>query len=75
VNERIDASSRSTYFPALAATSHDPAMIDKVNAYSKAHLAPTARRSAETAVARITDRIRIRRDRLQAIDQWLANHS
>jgi aminopeptidase N len=75
VNERIDASSRSSYFPALATTSHDAAMIDKVNAYSKAHLAPTARRSAETAVAKIEDRIRIRRDRLQAIDQWLGKHS
>jgi aminopeptidase N len=75
VNERIDASSRSTYYPALAATSHDPAMIGKVNSYAKANLAPTARRSAETAVARIEDRIRVRRDRLQSIDQWLANHS
>ncbi|HKR35196.1 MAG TPA: M1 family metallopeptidase [Steroidobacteraceae bacterium] len=75
VNERIDASSRSSFFPALASTSHDPAMIGKVNAYAKANLAPTARRTAETAVAVITDHIRIRRDRLKAIDDWLANHS
>jgi aminopeptidase N len=75
VNERIDASSRSSYFPALASTSHDPAMIDKVNAYSKAHLAPTARRTAETTVASIKYHIRIRRDRLQGIDEWLTHRS
>ena len=53
----------------------DPQMIDKVNAYAKAHLAPSARRVAETVVASITDNMRIRRDRLKAIDEWLAHRS
>ena len=75
INERVDASSRSTFFPALASKSHDPAMIEKVNAYAKAHLAPSSRRMAETAVASIADRIRVRRERLTAIDEWLANRS
>lgn len=75
INERVDSSSRSSYFPALASRSFDPKMIDKVNAYAKAHLAPSARRVAETVVASITDHIRIRRDRLQAIDEWLAHRS
>ncbi len=75
INERIDASSRSSYFPALASKSHDPATIDKVNAYAKANLAPGARRVAETVVASITDHIRVRRDRLKAIDEWLAQRS
>jgi aminopeptidase N len=75
INERVDASSRSSYFPALASKSHDPAMIDKVNAYAKANLAPSARRVAETVVASITDHIRVRRDRLRAIDEWLAHRS
>ncbi|HEY7641135.1 MAG TPA: M1 family metallopeptidase [Steroidobacteraceae bacterium] len=75
VNERVDASSRSSYFPALASTSHDPAMIDKVDAYAKKNLAPTARRVAETVVASIKDHIRVRRDRLKAIDEWLAHRS
>jgi aminopeptidase N len=75
INERVDASSRSSFFPALASRSHDPATIDKVNAYAKANLAPSARRVAETVVASITDHIRIRRDRLKAIDEWLAHRS
>jgi hypothetical protein len=75
INERVDSSSRSSYFPALASRSFDPQMIDKVNAYAKAHLAPSARRVAETVVASITDHIRIRRDRLKAIDEWLVHSS
>lgn len=75
VNERVDASSRSSYFPALASTSHDPAMILKVSAYAKANLAPTSRRVAETVVASIKDHIRIRRDRLREIDEWLVHRS
>ena len=73
INERVDASSRSVYFPFLAATSYQPAMIDKVNAYAKEHLAPTARRAAETTVATIKDQDQVRRERLRAIDEWLAS--
>jgi hypothetical protein len=36
-------------------------------------LAPKSRRSAETTVADINDRIRVRNERLQAIDEWLAS--
>jgi aminopeptidase N len=75
INERVDASSRSVYFPGLAATSHESAMIGKVEAYAKANLAPSARRAAETTVANIKDRIRVRTERLRAIDEWLATKS
>jgi aminopeptidase N len=75
VNERVDASSRSVYFPFLAGTSHEPTTPAKVEAYAKARLAPTARRSAETTVANIKDRIRVRTQRLRAIDEWLATKS
>jgi aminopeptidase N len=75
INERIDASSRSVYFPFLANTSYLPATIGKVEAYAKAHLAPTSRRSAETTVANIKARIKVRNERLRAIDEWLASRS
>ena len=75
INERVDVSSRSVYFPSLAATSHEPATIGKVEAYAKAHLAASARRAAETTVANIKDRIRVRTERLRAIDEWLASRS
>ena len=50
-------------------------MIGKIEAYAEAHLAPSSRRAAETAVASIRDRIRVRRERLPAIDEWLASRS
>jgi aminopeptidase N len=75
INERVDASSRSVYFPFLAGTSHEPTTPAKVEAYAKARLAPSARRSAETTVANIKDRIRVRSERLRPIDEWLASRS
>jgi aminopeptidase N len=50
-------------------------MIGKVEAYAKAHLAPSSRRVAQTVVTNIKDRIRVRHDRLSAIDGWLASRS
>jgi aminopeptidase N len=75
VNERVDASSRSRYFPRLASGSADPAMVGKVNAYAAANLAPTSRRDADTAVAAIKYRIKLRSERLPDIDAWLARNA
>jgi aminopeptidase N len=75
INERVDTTSRSRYFPRLATGSADPAMIGKINAYAGAHVAPTSRRDADTAIASITDRIRVRTDRLPEIDAWLARNA
>jgi aminopeptidase N len=74
INERVDATSRSRYFPRLASQSIDPAMIEKVNAYAGANLAPTSRRDADTAIAGIKDRIRVRTERMPEIDAWLAKN-
>jgi aminopeptidase N len=74
INERVDTTSRSRYFPRLAHGSADPAMIGKLNAYAGANLAPTSRRDADTAIAAIRDRIKVRSERLPEIDAWLANH-
>ncbi|KFN43652.1 M1 family metallopeptidase [Arenimonas oryziterrae] len=74
VNERVDSTSRSRYYPGLAGGSADPAMIAKIRAYAAANLAEGSRRDAETAVAGITYRIKIRRERLPAVDAWLAKH-
>jgi len=75
VNERVDSTSRSRYFPRLAANSADPAMIGKLNAYAGANLAAGSRRDADTAIAGITYRIKVRAERLPAIDAWLAKNA
>jgi aminopeptidase N len=75
VNEKVDVTSRSSYYPALATLSIDPAMIKKVKAYADANVVASSRRTAETAMARITYRIKVRNERLPAIDVWLARSS
>ncbi|MDB5906502.1 MAG: aminopeptidase [Massilia sp.] len=75
VNERVDASSRSRYFARLAAGSATPATIDKLTAYAGANLAAGSRRDVDTSIAGIRDRIKVRAERLPAIDAWLAAHA
>jgi aminopeptidase N len=72
VERVVDASSRSRYFPRLAAASIDPAMPGKLLSYANAHLDPSARHDAEEAIANISYRIAVKDQRLPAIDAWLA---
>jgi aminopeptidase N len=72
VNERVDATSRSRFFPNLAQGSADPAMPGKLKAYAEKHLASSARGEAGVATAAILDRIKVRKERLPAIEAWLA---
>ncbi|MFA6442880.1 MAG: M1 family metallopeptidase [Sterolibacterium sp.] len=74
VNQKVDASSRSRYFPRLASESADPAMIAKLKTYAAEHLAAGSRRDAETAMANIAYRIKVRDERLPVIDAWLAGN-
>lgn len=60
---------------APAAGSADQATIAKPDAYAGANLAVGSRRDADTAIAGIRDRIKVRAERLPAIDAWLAAHA
>jgi aminopeptidase N len=71
VNERVDSTSRARYFPGLANGSAKPEMIAKLRAYGEKHLAAGSRRDVETSIAAITYRIKVRAERLPAIDAWL----
>jgi aminopeptidase N len=72
VNERVDATSRSQYYPGLASGAGDEAMIAKVKDFAEKYLDKGSRRSAETAMASIRNRIKVRDEQLPAIDAWLA---
>lgn len=71
VNERVDGTSRSRFFPALAGSSSNPAMIAKLNTYAKDHLDPSARRELDTVIAGIQYRIKVKQERVPAIRAWL----
>ncbi len=74
VDSKVDSTSRARYYPRLANNSLDPAMIAKVQAYAQAYVAQSSRRAAETAMANIAYRAKVKQERLPAIDAWLAKH-
>lgn len=49
-------------------------MIGKINGYADAHIAEGSRRDADTVMADIEFRHRLRKERLPAIDAWLAKN-
>ena len=61
------------YYPRLGSSPFDPAMVGKLKAYA-ASLPASSRRPAENAIANIQYRLMIRKDRLPAVDAWLAKH-
>ncbi len=75
VSQRVDATSSSRYFPRLASGSFEPTMIAKVKQYASQHLAASARRDADTAIASIKDRVKVCTERLPAVDNWLAHNA
>ena len=74
VDAKVDSTSRSRYYPRLANNSLDPAMVGKLKAYADKYVATGSRRATENAMANITYRIGVRKERLPAIDAWLAKH-
>ena len=74
IQNLVDSGSRSSYYPGLASGSVDGAMVGKVNEYAATNIAVSSRRDAQTAVARIVYRIKVRKERLPEVDAWLARH-
>jgi len=74
LDQRVDSTSRSRYYPSLGSNSLEARMIGKIKLYSTAHIAAGSRRSADTVIANITYRIKVRKERLPAIDAWLQSN-
>ncbi|MFS0850723.1 M1 family metallopeptidase [Novosphingobium panipatense] len=69
---RVDVSGATRYVARLSATSADPAMAGKLDAYAKQRLAAGSRRPVDEAIAKIQDRIKVAQTRLPEVDAWLA---
>ena len=74
VDTLVDASSRARYYPRLGADSSKLETAAKIQAFAEQHLAPTSRRDAETAIAGIQSRVKLREQRRPQIDAWLQQH-
>ena len=68
----LDGAARAKYIARLTQPSLDPAMLGKLKAYTIEHLPVDARLEAEASLAIIAYRIAVRRERLPAVDAWLA---
>jgi aminopeptidase N len=75
VDALVDSTSRARYYPGLAGSSSDLAMVAKVRKFATAHIAESSRRDAETAVGRIQTAVRLRDQRRPQIDAWLSTHT
>ncbi|MEZ0471622.1 M1 family metallopeptidase [Luteimonas salinilitoris] len=71
VDTKVDATSRSRWYPGLGANSLDPATVAKIKAFAQAHIAEGSRRGADTVIANIEYRVKVRNERLPEIDAWL----
>jgi aminopeptidase N len=74
IDKLVDSTSSSRYYPGIGGSSNDPAMIGKIKAYADAHIAKSSRRAADTVIADIQYRQMVRKERLPAIDAWLAKN-
>ncbi|HET7843805.1 MAG TPA: M1 family metallopeptidase [Xanthomonadales bacterium] len=74
VNRKVDTTSLAQYYPYLVTNSLDPKSIDELKAFADRHIAASSRQATETAIANIRYRTMVRRERLPAIDAWLARH-
>jgi len=72
VEAKVDATSRSRYFPQLGSQSSDPAMVGKLQSYGRKYLPPENRGEVRAAVAAVEYRIKAGGARLPEIDAWLA---
>ena len=75
IDKVVDSTSRSRYYPNLGNNSLDPAMIGRIKAFADAHIAAGSRRAADTVIANIVYRIKVRDERLPEIDAWLARNA
>ncbi|MEO7936238.1 MAG: M1 family metallopeptidase [Dokdonella sp.] len=71
----IDTTSSSRYYPRLADSSLDPAMVGKLKAYADKYVAAGSRRATRIAIDNIEYRIHVREKRLPEIDAWLRSIS
>jgi aminopeptidase N len=71
VDTLVDSTSRASFYPGLAGSATDLAMVAKVKAYADQYIAPTSRRDAETVMTGIETRVRLRAARLPQLDAWL----
>ncbi len=71
VDTLVDGTSLAGYYPSLGASTNNLQMVDKIKAFADSYIAATSRRDAETVMASIQTRLRLRQERRPQVDAWL----
>jgi aminopeptidase N len=71
VDTMLEPSGRSRFAPELLARSGNAAMLDKLQAYTEAHIPTGERNESVATAAAIAYNAKIRSQQLTALDQWL----
>ena len=74
VDKLVDETALSRYYAGLTGGAADLALIPRIEAYATANVAAGSRRPVDQAIANIRNEAVIRRERLPAIDAWLAKN-
>ncbi|HTV77960.1 MAG TPA: M1 family metallopeptidase [Steroidobacteraceae bacterium] len=74
VNSWLDPDDRDVYQAQLLATSSDPQALERLKAYVASSVPAAKRLAAEAAEAEVAFNIRVRAERLPAVDAWLESH-
>ncbi|MDE2293073.1 MAG: M1 family metallopeptidase [Elusimicrobia bacterium] len=72
VDDCLEPDSRNEFPPRLASGSKEASTAQALRAFADKHIPPTARQSVTKAEASIAYAVMIRRERLPAVDRWLA---
>jgi aminopeptidase N len=70
----IEPSSQAAYLPRVAGNGSDVKLIQKLDAFAKDHIEPTARRELAKTEAVIRYLSKVKHDRLPDVDRWLTSH-
>lgn len=70
----LEPDSRALYFPSLAASAHDPAMVAKLDRFIATELGGRSGSRIDMVKATITHAARVRQQRLPEVAAWLAQH-
>jgi aminopeptidase N len=71
----IEPTAKARFVPRLAANASDADLIDKLNAFAAAQIAPGARQDLRKSIANIRYQAAIRQSRLPEIDRWLQSQA
>ncbi|MDH5210041.1 MAG: hypothetical protein OEW34_15465, partial [Burkholderiaceae bacterium] len=75
VLEHVEAASKWAYIPRLAATSTNPAMADKVEAYAERSIPTDARDTSKRTIAFIRLQAGMKDRQVPALESWLRRPS